>query len=365
MAGGEVVLLTGAAGAVGRPLLGALAALPEVDRIQALIHHDAILSADAKVRTVAGDVTAGADLGLNGAEARRLAEEVTAIVHAAADTHFAHSYEVSARTNLQGTRNVLAFAVRCRRLDRLVALSTVHVAGRRTGPILEEELQHDRGFVNEYERAKHAMEIELRASMARLPIAVCRLSTVAGDSRTGAISRRGALHQAVLLLYKSLAPMLPGGEESPVDLIAADYAADAVAFLATRGFAAGRTWQVCGATETLAAGELLDLTMQTFIACRPSWRLRAIERPALVDLETFELFRRSVEELGDAGNAALIAALAVVARFAPQLAFPKRYDDRGCQAALAGSGVTRPPIREVWRRVVGHLVQPQSPPGAP
>jgi nucleoside-diphosphate-sugar epimerase len=355
MGAAQVVLLTGASGAVGRPLLAALLAVPEVERIYALAHVDGVPAPDARVHAVTGDITAGADLGLEPALARRLAHEVTAVIHAAADTRFSSPFEVGARTNVEGTGNVLAFAARCPRLDRVLALSTTHVAGRRTGVIREDDLEHDSGFVNDYERTKHAMEREVRARMAVLPLAVCRLSTIAGDSRSGAVSRRGALHQAVLLLYASLAPMLPGSEDSPVDLVALDYAASSVGFLATRGFAAGRTWHVCGGTDALGVGELLDLTMRCIVECRPAWRRRAIERPVLVDLDTFELFRRSVEDVGDS---ALRASTEVVARFAPQLAFPKRFDDAGCQAALAGSGITRPAIRDVWRRVVSHLVQP-------
>jgi nucleoside-diphosphate-sugar epimerase len=351
----QVVLLTGASGAVGRPLLAALLAVPEVDRIYALAHVDSVPTPDARIHVVTGDITNGADLGLEPALARRLAHEVTVLIHAAADTRFSSPFEVCARANVEGTGNVLAFAARCRRLDRVLALSTTHVAGRRTGVIKEEDLEHDSGFVNDYERTKHAMERELRARMASLPVAVCRLSTIAGDSRSGAISRRGALHQAVLLLYASLAPMLPGREDSLVDLVALDYAVSAVAFLATRGFAAGRTWHVCAGTDALGVGDLLDLTMRCIIECRPAWRKRAIERPAIVDLDTFELFRRSVAEVGDG---ALLASTEVVARFAPQLAFPKQFDDGGCQAALAGSGITRPAIRDVWHRVVSHLVQP-------
>jgi hypothetical protein len=99
---------------------------------------------------------------------------------------------------------------------------------------------------------------------------------------------------------------------------------------------------------------LLDLTTASFLAHRPAWRRRAIDRPALVNLETFDLFRRSVDQVGDSG---LRASMAVVSQFAPQLAFPKRFDDRRCQAALAGAGIERPPIRELWQNVVRWLVQ--------
>jgi nucleoside-diphosphate-sugar epimerase len=255
-----------------------------------------------------------------------------------------------------GLTNVLAFARQCCSLDRVVVLSTTHVAGRRTGAILESNLEHDAGFVNAYEASKYEAERVLRAEAGRVPIAVCRLSTVIGDSISGTIARRGAIHHAVLALYAGLAPMVPGREDSPVDLLALDDAARAIALLATERFAAGETWHLCAGHDTVAAGELIDLAMNAIRDHRPSWRRRAIERPAFVDLDTFDLFRRSVERVGDA---AMRAATAIVAQFAPQLAFPKRFDDSRCHAALSGAGLARAPIRDVWTLVVKRLVQPR------
>jgi long-chain acyl-CoA synthetase len=229
------------------------------------------------------------------------------------------------------------------------------VAGRRTGDVFEHELEHDAGFVNVYEASKYEAEGEIRARAGDLPISVCRLSTVIGDSRSGEIGRRGAIHQAVLFMYASLAPMVPGREDSPVDMVALDYAVHGIAWLATGGFEAGRTWHLCAGADTIAAGELLDLTLACFETYRPAWRRRAIARPALVDLATFELFTRSVNQVGDA---ALRASTEAVSHFAPQLAYPKRFDNRGCAAALAEAAIEPPPIRDAWRSVVRRLVQP-------
>jgi long-chain acyl-CoA synthetase len=233
-------------------------------------------------------------------------------------------------------------------------LSTTHVAGRRTGEVFEHELEHDAGFVNAYEASKYDAERELRARAGDLPVSVCRLSTVIGDSRTGDIPRRGAIHQAVLFMYASLVPMVPGTEESPIDLVALDYAVEAIAWLATRGFTPGRTWHLCAGVDAITAGELLDLTLAAFAEYRPAWRRRAIARPAFVDLATFELFRRSGDLVGDA---ALRASTEGIANFAPQLAYPKRFDTSGCAAALAGASIEAPPIRNAWRNVVRRLVQ--------
>jgi nucleoside-diphosphate-sugar epimerase len=309
------------------------------------------------VRVVAGDITAGPRLGLSARDVDELAAEVTAVVHAAADTRFGVPADVAGRTNAEGTANLLAFAACCRRLDRILALSTTHVSGRRTGLILERELVHEAGFVNGYEASKYAAEVELQNRMEDLPVSVCRLSTAIGDSAAGTIARQGAIHHAVRLMYAGLAPMIPGSEQSAVDFVAVDHAARAIALLATDAFTAGHTWHLCAGSDTISAGELIDLTLECFLMYRPTWRKRAIERPAIVDLATFNLFCRSAEQ---AGTPTLRSAAAVMGAFAPQLAFPKRFDDSSCRVALGPYGLVAPPVRETWRRVVRHLVTAQT-----
>ncbi len=348
------LLVTGGTGAVGRPLLSALRECVEVDRLHVLVHRAPLVEGSRHWAIVRGDITGGEDLGLDRRDALAVKGDITGIVHLAADTRFSATLDESRRTNVVGITNLLAFARQCPRLDRVLILSTTHVAGRRTGEILETDLFHEAGFVNAYEASKYEAELVAR-SQADLPIAVCRLSTVVGDSASGAIGRRGAIHHAVLAMYAGLAPMVPGGEDSPVDLLASDYTCRAIGFLATEGFRPGETWHLCAGTETLPAGELLDLTMESISRYRPAWRKRAIERPAFVDLATFELFRRSVDEVGDA---AIRASTGVMSQFAPQLAFPKRFDDRRCQLALRPAGLVRPSMREVWGRVVKQLVEP-------
>jgi nucleoside-diphosphate-sugar epimerase/acyl carrier protein len=353
---GSHVLVTGASGTLGQPLVANLATIPSIEGIIVLAHVEPLSASGPSVRVVTGDITKDPNLGLDAADAESVSSRITAIIHAAANTRFDAPLAEARAANVDGTRNVLAFARRCPHLNRIVALSTTHVAGRRTGTILEDDLEHDADFVNTYEATKYDAERELRAAMRDLPIAVARISTITGDSCSGAILRKRAIHQAVRFMYASLAPMVPGREDSPVDVIALDHAVRAIGFLATDGFEAGATWHLCAGADTVPFGELLDLTMRTFLEHRPAWRKRAIERPALVDLTTFELFCQSVEQLGDS---TLRASTAVVAHFAPQLAFPKCFDDRRCRQALARGGVTTLPSRVVWSRMVKHLIQPE------
>ena len=150
--------------------------------------------------------------------------------------------------------------------------------------------------------------------MTRLPIAVCRLSTTIGDSASGHVGRPAAIHQAIRFLHHSLLPMIPGAPESPVDVIPTDYAVAAIGHLSGPGFTAGRTFHVCAGSDAPREDELIDLTVDTFIRNRPAWRRRAIEKPVIVDLETFELFRRSVEAVADSALAASVASSATSRR---------------------------------------------------
>jgi nucleoside-diphosphate-sugar epimerase/acyl carrier protein len=355
---GTFVLVTGAAGTIGRPLVSQLASMPWIEGVLALTHELPLTLAKPSVQVAAGDIAKDATLGLDPAVIEAVCGRITTIIHAAADTRFDSPKHDTWATNVEGTRHVLAFARRCPRLTRIIALSTTHVAGRRTGIILEEDLEHRAGFVNTYEAAKHEAERDLRAAMRELPLTVVRISSVTGASCITTGAQRSAIHQAVRCMYAGLAPMVPGREDSPVDIIDLDYVVRAIAWFATDGFAAGQTWHLCAGADTVPIGELLDLTVQEFLKHRPTWRKRAIERPMLVDLPTFELFCRSVEEAGDE---TLRASTAAISRFAPQLAFPKQFDDRRCRDALARSALIRPQAREVWSRMVQRLINWRQP----
>jgi hypothetical protein len=52
----------------------------------------------------------------------------------------------------------------------------------------------------------------------------------------------------------------------------------------------------------------------------------------------------------------LRAPVAVLGHFAPQLAFPKRFDDEGCRSALQGAGIIRPSIAQTATKVVEFLI---------
>jgi nucleoside-diphosphate-sugar epimerase len=346
----DITLVTGGSGSIGVPLLESRG---RDGRTTVALVRGGLPVNVAGVQVVEGDIQS-ASLGLDAGRRDELLRRVTSIVHAAALTRFDAPLDTARAVNVEGTRRVLEFAERCTRLERVTVLSTIYVAGKRTGIIRETELDHDRGFVNAYEQSKYEAEQLARAAMARLPVMVVRLSTVVGAHGSGAVGKPAAIHHAMRFLYNSLLPMMPGTDDSLVDLISTGYAVAAIRHLSERGFTRGATFHVCAAGEAPREAELIDLVVEAFMRYRPAWRRRAIEKPSIVELPTFELFRESVEAVADP---VLRASVAVLAPFAPQLAFPKTFDDTQCRAILDAAGIHRDAIRDTLKDVVRFLIE--------
>jgi nucleoside-diphosphate-sugar epimerase len=351
-----MILVTGGTGTLGRRLVERLAssnAGPIVVLTRSPNHAARMLPTGVAV--IHGDVRLGPGLGVAPAERSALRDVITGIIHCAADTTFNHPLDDARASNVEGTRSILDFARECAKLQRVMCFSTVYVAGRATGCFAEDDAGGAYGFVNTYEQSKAEMEALVGQRMAELPIALVRLSTIIGDSRNGEVTGFNAVHHALRLLYQGLAPMVPGQESSLVDLIPVDYATDASHHLFADAFEPGATYHVCaGARASATLGSLLDATMAAFERHRPAWRKRSIVRPALVDLGTYELFVRSVEE---AGNTVLLQATRAVQAFAYQLAYPKVFDARRAERALRPNDIEVPPVLSYYEYVVRWCIE--------
>ena len=353
----RTILVTGGTGTLGAELVSRLArtANASVVVVARGVARPRLAVLPPTVRVLTGDVRHGPGLGLDASLWTMLRDTVTDIVHCAADTTFNRPLADARAANVAGTEAVLAFAKECRHLQRMACFSTVYVSGRTTGCFAEGDVGGADGFVNSYEQSKAEMEAVVRHAMHELPIAIYRLSTIIGNSRTGEVTGLNAIHYALRLLYQGLAPMVPGRESGLVDLIPVDFAADASHHLFEHEFRAGGTYHLCaGAAGSATLGALLDATMTAFERYRPAWRKRTIARPAIVSVETYELFVRSVEE---AGNQVLLQATRAVQAFAYQLAYPKVFDSRHAESALAPAGIAAPTVLEYYDRIVRWCVE--------
>jgi nucleoside-diphosphate-sugar epimerase len=349
----HTVLITGGTGTVGQSLLPKICSQEIVERVIVLTREKGVLPADQNVEAVHGDVRLP-ELGLQHDVKQSIAKAATTIIHGAAETSFASELSAARAVNVGGTENIMRFATHCPRLKAFCHLSTVYVCGKRTGTIREVDLEHNSGFVNAYEQSKYEAEQLVASQAQRLPTTIVRLSTILGRSRDGAVTKSGAIHYALRFFFHSLAPMVPGTKESPVDLIALDYAVDSIALAAFDQFTPGSTWHVCGGSNAFSLEQFLEETLQLFYKNRPAWRKRAIEKPAIVNLETFYLFVKSVEELGES---VLKNSVVVLKSFAPQLAYPKLISDGSTQLVMQRSGLARPEIRDYYPKVIRFLLE--------
>lgn len=349
------LLLTGATGSLGKILLPQLLREPSVECIHVLLRKMPEQPLPARVIPVIGDLRAGS-LGLTPGHHQLLKQNITGILHAAADTRFDATYRDSYATNAAGTDNLLRFAAACGNLDRFVHLSTLCAAGKQTGRLREVPFKNKKGFVNQYEFTKSAAEFLVNEYSAILPTSILRMGTVIGHE-DGRIHQAGALHRALRLMYASLVPMMPARPHCPVDLLSVEYATQAIAKLTCDRFSPG-IYHLTAGCEYLPLDEMLNLAFDAFGRNRPAWRRRAIERPAIVDFATFDLFRRTVEETGAPG---LAGSLRLLSSFAPQLLHPKTYDDTQCRRALAGTGIVRPNLRDFFPDIVASLITSPTP----
>jgi len=348
----DAVLVTGATGLVGfgvvrtlldtRPDLDALVLVRNVARWQALASRLGPLA--ARVRPVTGDVTAP-DLGLRASDRATLRARSILAVHAAADTRFARPLADARATNAAGTGHVLACVAACPRLERIVHVSTTYVCGRRHGVVLEADNGEDHGWVNGYEQSKYEAEALVRAS--GLPYVIVRPSTIVCDTVHGAVSQLNAVHHTLRLWYDGLVPLMPGTSDTPADVVPLDVVSGAIVHLAVHPDARGATVHLAGGAASKTVGEIVALAWELWGA-DPTWGRRAIPQPALVDLPTYRLFEQSVCETGDAHLQRIVRSLE---RFAPQLAYPKRFDTTRARALLRDVDFD---VNALWHTVLHH-----------
>lgn len=364
---GRVMLLTGASGALGPHLLAELLGSKDIDRVVVLVRPGASdprsrveqlrrtvlrLAAGSpspmpvqfdRLWPILGDVRQPL-LGLDRRTAKELARTVNVIVHAAAQTSFHATWSEACAVNVEGTRNVLELGRRFRQLSQFLLVSTTCVAGARVGNIEEQTGTVPPDFFNPYERSK--WEAERAAVGTGLPVRIARLSTCLGSERDGYVHRFGAVHHVLHWYIRGLIPMIPGQDEARVDLMATEVAARWIARAAMNERGDCRICHIAAGHNAPTLRELLDCVIDHVRASHPG-RFR-VERPPVVDAQTFRLFRQSVEQTGDR---LFLAVLRATDAFLPGLMRPKVYETREAEELWGG-----PLPLSDWRTTVRRVI---------
>jgi thioester reductase-like protein len=197
-------------------------------------------------RILQGNITQP-NLGMSQTDIGRVRAETTSIFHLAAIYDLAVAREVGMRVNVEGTRSVNQLARSLPRLRHYHYVSTCYVAGKRTGVIFENELQHTAGFRNHYEETKYLAEVDVNALKSELPITIHRPSVVCGDSETGEAVKYDGIYYLIRYLLKwpsLLSAFNIGNSAVSLNLVPVDFVVNAMAALARDPLAIGKTVQL-------------------------------------------------------------------------------------------------------------------------
>lgn len=361
---GPPIFLTGATGFVGMELLARY--LERTDRrVYALVRgrddEDAQRRLDETVarmlpdpasyegRAVAvrGDVLQPG-LGMPPRRRAGLAGEIEEIVHAAASVSFALPLAESRAINVGGTEQVLRLAELAQRrgdgLRRLSYISTAYVAGDHGGNFGEHQLDIGQSFRNPYERSKFEAELRVRAHSDRLPIQIFRPSIVVGEADSGWTPAFNVIYSPLRAFARGAYKALPAHHAASVDVVPVSYVADAIFELSRQEADSGTTYNIAAGDRASSVGELLELSSAYF----------GRRRPRVISPRAYRrLLHPLLVRMGDAKRRRALSASEV---FFPYFTMRVRYDTTNARAALADTGVTVPPLRDYFERLMDYAV---------
>ena len=200
-------------------------------------------SVASRMQFIFGDITAnnlGMDMGTLDVE------EITGIFHLAAAYDLAVPREKGMLINVEGTRNIVDFAAKCKNLTRLDHVSTAYVSGTHEGVYSEKDFDLGQRFKNFYEETKYMAEKIVRESKG-LPWSIYRPGIVVGDSSTGETAKYDGPYYA-LLTMNALPNGFPfpriGSGRAEVNLVPIDFAVNAMAALHGDPAATGKTFHL-------------------------------------------------------------------------------------------------------------------------
>lgn len=195
-------------------------------------------------------------LGLSDAVHRRLADEASVVLHAAASTNWRHDASVIFETNTRGAEALSRFAIESD--ARMVFFSTAFVM----------EPPDDGVFpgAGSYVRSKIAAEKIVKESGCRGDIV--RPSIIIGDSTTGAMPSFQGFHTVLGGLLRGRVPAIPCPPGSPVDVVSLDSVCMAVrAILDTPPGPDVRDHWLTSGSAAPSAREVIDLVDEHASEC--------------------------------------------------------------------------------------------------
>ncbi len=257
-------------------------------------------------------------------------DEVTHVLHLASNTSF-RSVRGVRHTNILGALTLAHRLRRAPRLERFLYVGTAYVCGESPPRVVYEDdyPRPDVRHIVEYTASKAECEMLLENTAPELPLVVARPSVVVGHTRLGCEPSASIFwfYRVLDLLRRTNFPL-----DVRDDVIAVDYAAEALLFLLFRPDLRYRRYHV-------SAGEASAVTWHEIAAVFARCHGERPESPyRQVDFETLVRERDRLRPLlGPGDEEHLLAALRIYYRFAATGV--EVFDNR----RLLGEGMPVPP----------------------
>ena len=349
--------VTGATGFIGKRLVKKL-----LERKGSVVHFLIRPSSEAKVADlrefwgvsaarvvpVFGDLTAK-KLGVSADDIKALKGQIDHFYHLAAVYDLEADAESQIAVNIDGTRNTveLAKAIGAKHFHHV---SSIAAAGLYEGVFREDMFDEAENIEHPYFMTKHESEKIVRTE-CKVPWSVYRPALVVGDSRTGEMDKIDGPYYFFKLIQRMrqiLPPWMPsvGLEGGRINIVPVDFVVDALDHISHHKRASGACFHLVDPMG-YRVGDVLDILsraahapkMNLFInAALMGFIPKSVKKGLMALAPVRRVYRAIMQDLGLPED---------MMNF---VNYPTRFDCRDTLAALKGSGIECPNLKDyAWR----------------
>lgn len=312
----------------------------------------------ARACPVFGDLTTR-KLGVGADDIKQLKGQIDHVYHLAAVYDLAADEESQVQVNIEGTRNVVEFA---KAIDagHLHHVSSIAAAGLYEGVFREDMFEEAEGLDHPYFMTKHESEKIVRKE-SKVPWTVYRPAMVAGDSRTGEMDKIDGPYYFFKLIQRMrqiLPPWMPsvGLEGGRVNIVPVDFVVAAIDHISHQKTDLNKKCFHLVDPQGYRVGDVLDIFSKAAHAPKMNLFINAallgfVPKSVKKGLMALAPVRRV--------RSAVMKDLGLPEDIFTFVNYPTRFDCRETLAALKGSGIECPNLRDyawvIWDYWERHL----------
>ncbi len=349
--------VTGATGFIGKRLVARL-----LQRKGAVVHFLIRRESEGKVAQlrefwgvgptravpVFGDLTEK-KLGVSADDVRSLKGQIDHLYHLAAVYDLEADEESQVKVNIDGTRNMVEFA-RAIAAGHVHHVSSIAAAGLYEGVFREDMFEEAENIDHPYFMTKHESEKIVRKE-CRQPWTVYRPAAVVGDSRTGEMDKIDGPYYFFKLIQRIrqiLPPWMPsvGLEGGRINIVPVDFVVAALDHISHGQRGGGECFHLVDPVG-YRVGDVLDILsraahapkMNLFVnAALLGFIPKSVKKGLMALAPVRRVYRAVMQDLGLPEDMMTFVN------------YPTRFDCRQTLAALKGSGIECPNLRDyAWR----------------